>query len=768
MSAAPNLEPAPAPDEAMMRRHLELIIANETKGLVEIAYTGTDGGLKHARLFPVAALADAAAFAARQNANHGVNVYVGAALRREDAARDRRAKATDVLGSRVLWFDADQDAKAALDAAIDLGAKPTVAVRTGEVPELRHHGYWQIPELLTDHARMAALLKAIAARLGTDRAVTDPPRVLRLAGGVAWPLKPRRVPELVTYLRPRAGGWKASLESLEGLFGAASEPTRSTPALRSTAAPVLVTPAQLADLADALKAIDASDYQVWQRMGHALKTLGDDGHALWHDWSATSEAYDIDEAERKWVSFTPERTGYPAIFAEAKRCGWVNPKSRMATAGQAAPSEEALALRFAQENEANLRYCAAWERWMQWDGVRWAPDKTFLATDYVRDLCRRAAEGADSESRAANNLGMARTVRAVEYLARTDRRLAASAEEWDSDPWLLNTPSGVVDLKTGEIRDPAPAFHMTKVTGTAAGGDCPTWMQFLRRITDNDLDLQSYLQRVLGYALTGDTSEHALFFGYGTGSNGKSVLIDTAAAILGDYHRTAPIETFTESRGDRHPTELAMLMGARLVTSVETEEGRRWAESRIKTMTGGDRVSARFMRQDFFEYDPQFKLLIAGNHKPGLRSVDEAMRRRLHLIPFAVTIPKEERDPKLKAKLKAEWPGILAWMIEGCREWQLVGLAPPPAVRAATEAYMEAEDALSAWIDEKCERDPQAWAASTDLFASWSGWASARGEEPGNARKFAQALESRLFHPRRTTHARGFSGLRLKAALDFG
>ena len=201
---------------------------------------------------------------------------------------------------------------------------------------------------------------------------------------------------------------------------------------------------------------------------------------------------------------------------------------------------------------------------------------------------------------------------------------------------------------------------------------------------------------MFGYCITGSTREHGLFFFYGTGANGKSVLLNTVSGILGDYHRTAPIETFTASSVDRHPTELAGLQGRRLVTAIETEEGRRWAESRIKALTGGDKISARFMRADFFEYTPAFKLVIAGNHKPGLRSVDEAIRRRFHLIPFTVTIPEEKRDPDLFEKLSKEWPGILDWMINGAMHWQESGLRPPEAVTAATKAYLEAEDALSA------------------------------------------------------------------------
>jgi len=268
---------------------------------------------------------------------------------------------------------------------------------------------------------------------------------------------------------------------------------------------------------------------------------------------------------------------------------------------------------------------------------------------------------------------------------------------------------------------------------------------------------------VLGYGLTGLTREHALFFCHGTGANGKSVLLSTVSRILGDYHQTAPMETFTSSNSDRHPTDLAGLRGARLVTATETEEGRRWAESRIKQLTGGDVVSARFIRQDFFEYRPAFKLVIAGNHKPSLRSVDEAIRRRFHLIPFAVTIPPGERDADLTEKLKDEWPGILVWLIEGCLEWQTEGLRPPQAVTDATEAYLLAEDAVAAWLDERCELDPKAWSSSSELFGSWSAYATAGGELPGSSKRLTQALESRGFVRHKMNRGQGFYGLRVQS-----
>jgi len=316
---------------------------------------------------------------------------------------------------------------------------------------------------------------------------------------------------------------------------------------------------------------------------------------------------------------------------------------------------------------------AAWGRWLHWTGTLWKYDDTLKAFDLVRAVCREAAASCNNDKVAAA-IASAKTVAAVERLAKSDRRLASTTDQWDSDPWLLNTPKGTVDLRTGRMRHHDQRDYITKTTAVGPGGECPIWLAFLTRVTGGDTALEAFLQRMLGYSLTGDTSAHALFFAHGHGANGKSVCIDTAAGILKDYHATTPIEAFTVSTTDRHPTDLARLRGARLVTAVETEEGRRWAESRVKALTGGDRIAARFMRQDFFEFTPQFKLLIAGNHKPGLRSVDEAIRRRFHLVPFAVTIPAAERDLRLSEKLRAEWPGILKWMIAGCLDWQRDGL----------------------------------------------------------------------------------------------
>ncbi|MBX9428658.1 hypothetical protein KY487_05175 [Ralstonia pseudosolanacearum] len=426
-------------------------------------------------------------------------------------------------------------------------------------------------------------------------------------------------------------------------------------------------------------------------------------------------------------------------------------------------TEDALALAFTRRYHRDWRYVAAWGRWLVWDGHRWRTEDTLAATDLIRNVCRHAALHAENP-RLAAKLATSGTIAGVERLARADRRHAATTSEWDADPWLLNTPGGVVDLRTGRQRPHDRDDRMTKITTATPGGDCPTWRQFLAEVTGGDVELQAYLQRMAGYALTGSTQEHALFFLYGTGANGKSVFVNTLATILGDYAANAAMDTFMETRTDRHPTDMAGLRGARFVAAIETEQGRRWAESKVKNLTGGDKISARFMRQDFFEFFPQFKLFVAGNHKPAIRNIDEAMKRRLHLIPFTVTVPPERRDKHLQQKLLAERDGILAWAVQGCLDWQRLGrLDPPQQVLDATEEYFEAEDALGRWLDERCVREANAKSLTAELFNDWKQWAEAAGEFAGSQKRFADLLLTRGVEKwRNTAGLRGFRGIGLK------
>lgn len=423
------------------------------------------------------------------------------------------------------------------------------------------------------------------------------------------------------------------------------------------------------------------------------------------------------------------------------------------------PSEDALARQFVGKYAERLRYCHSRGKWLECDGGGiWRIDQRRRAFDFARRAIREAAAGA--------KFGKAAVASGVEQFARADPIMAACADDWDADPYLLGTPGAPIDLKTGKRLPPDSAYMLTRAASVMPEpGQPKLWLDFLHQATGGDAELIRFLQRVTGYALTADTSEHALFFIHGPGGNGKGVFLNTVTRILGDYAVTASMETFIASRNDRHPTELAALAGARMVTASETEEGRSWAESRIKQMTGGDPITARFMRQDPFTFQPQFKLVIIGNHEPVLRNVDDAMRRRFNIIPFR---HKPQRvDRMLEQRLRAEHGRILQWMIEGCLDWQENGLQRPASVTEQTEQYFEEQDLLGQFMADRCEVSPTYHEATARLFVAWEKYAHAAGEYPGKQRSFGSALRKRGFRPDRLPggdRTRVYRGLRLVAA----
>jgi putative DNA primase/helicase len=429
-------------------------------------------------------------------------------------------------------------------------------------------------------------------------------------------------------------------------------------------------------------------------------------------------------------------------------------------------TEDSAALEFARIYGGRLRFDHDAGQWREWSGSVWRESKTGLAFHFARNLARDLA--VEEPDKVRYITGKTSFAVGVERFARADPVFATTSEFWDRDTMLLGTPEGVVDLRTGRQRASKPEDGITKTTAISPSrnADCPLWMRFLQETTGGDAEMVRFLKQWSGYCLTGDTREHALVFVFGPGGNGKSVFLNALTGILGDYAVTATMDAFIASHGDRHSTDLAMLRGARLVTSSETEEGRPWAEARIKQVTGGDAISARFMRQDNFTYRPQFKLTIVGNHKPVLRTVDDAQRRRFNLVPFMHKPPAPDRE--LEQKLKSEWPAILRWAIEGCLDWQANGLVRPSSVVKATSDYFSDQDLLGQWLTDECDAEPgNRWkvAASAALFASWSTYAIRAGEKLGSRKSFAEELERRGFEKRKGSGGvREFLGLRLKPA----
>jgi putative DNA primase/helicase len=261
--------------------------------------------------------------------------------------------------------------------------------------------------------------------------------------------------------------------------------------------------------------------------------------------------------------------------------------------------------------------------------------------------------------------------------------------------------------------------------------------------------------------LTGSVEEHVLVFGYGTGRNGKTLVVQTLLELLGDYATTIPASLLMDQRNEQHPTEVARLMGRRVAIGSETERGKRWAEAKLKSLTGGDRITARFMRQDYFEFTPQFKILLVGNAQPNLRNVDVAMRRRLHLLPFEVTVPEERVDPDLPRKLREEGPAILRWMIEGTLEWRRTRLKPPAAVLDATDDYFTEQDTVGLWLAECTEADPHAFARSTEAYGSFQSWCEQNGEPVRSQKWLSGQLKERGIQVLRMRGGSSFAGLRV-------
>lgn len=444
-------------------------------------------------------------------------------------------------------------------------------------------------------------------------------------------------------------------------------------------------------------------------------------------------------------------------------------------------TEDGVALAFAQRFKDELRFCHTVGRWYKWTGSHWQREETGLAFDWARGISRELAATAGKKSAAVKAMSKAGFFRAVEICAQKDRAFAVTAAIWDRDPWLLGTPGGTVELRTGVIRPAEPADMITKLTTAAPipldsfdpERDCPHWLAFLRQATGDDADAIRFLQQWGGYSLSGDTREEALLFVHGPGGSGKSTAINTLGDMLGDYAVNVSPETLTASKFERHSTELARLRGARLARASETEAGRAWAESRIKALTGGDTITARFMRQDDFEFKPAFKLTIVGNHAPRIVNVDDAMRRRFNVLPF--THPPDRADDTLKETLKAEWSGILSWSIAGGLDWQANGLVRPAVLVEATDAYFAEQDIFALWLEETCELGRGYADTSERLWESWQHYASHVGEEAGNrAKTFPERLKAKGFTPLKNTPgfhgSRGFKGLRVteRTAFDDG
>jgi P4 family phage/plasmid primase-like protien len=438
-------------------------------------------------------------------------------------------------------------------------------------------------------------------------------------------------------------------------------------------------------------------------------------------------------------------------------------------------SEDALASLVFDEIKDDWRYDAGNGHWHHWDGTHWARDRQNRVLPIARRACRQASARARSTAGGSANLARAvsaiKSARAAIEFARAEPPIAVEAGQFDADSWVLNTPGGIVDLKSGQCLPHDRAKLCAKLAGAAPEGDCPLWLAFLNDATNGDREYVDYLQRVVGYSLTGCKSEEVFVFLYGPSNTGKTVFVEIWRALLGDYSWTAPMDAFLPPKGERHPADLAGFVGRRLVTAAETEAGRRWDRQRLTTLTGRDRVSARFMRGDFFEFDATFILAFHGNFRPTLDGWDTAMRRRAHLLPFRCRPPQIDRH--LRDKLKVELGGIMVWAIEGCRLWQKSGLAPPKAVTEATDEYFESQNYLGDWVAERCELGDDCWGSQAELYGDFQRALQAEGvgfvmRQSQFVDQLVTAYPVKRKRSRQHAGARGVDGIQLKGRQDKG
>ena len=421
----------------------------------------------------------------------------------------------------------------------------------------------------------------------------------------------------------------------------------------------------------------------------------------------------------------------------------------------------------------DLRYCHPWGKWLVWDSVRWAVD----ATDEVTRRAKETAQGIYHEAAEAKTAELAKNLGKWAASSMSQHRLsammwAASSEptipvlpaDLDAEPYLLNLQNGTFDLRAGRLAEHQRTDLITKLAPVRfdPAAECPLWEAFLAKIMSGKDALIDFLRRAIGYSLTGDTSEQCLFILYGTGSNGKSTFLETIRALLGDdYALRTPTETLLVKRNMGIPNDVARLRGARLVTAIEAEEGRRLAESLVKDLTGGDTMSARFLHQEWFDFRPECKIWLATNHKPVIRGTDRAIWRRIRLIPFTVTIPDADQDRHLAEKLRGELPGILQWALLGCARWKMSGLGQPDEVKTATAAYRDEMDVLAGFLADRCVLGDKLEVKASALYRAFVAWCDDSGEKSASQRVFGERMTERGFDKYRANTGNVYMGVSL-------
>jgi putative DNA primase/helicase len=431
------------------------------------------------------------------------------------------------------------------------------------------------------------------------------------------------------------------------------------------------------------------------------------------------------------------------------------------------------AYRLMTEYGKDIRYNALWKKWLVWNGTHWELDNGYLIHDrglkMIRGIYEELLKTSDIRDRLdiekhAMQSESARRRKALIEVAAWIPELNIITDSLDTNPWLFNVRNGTIDLKTGEIREPNPDDLITRIANVTYDpkADCPAWKKFIMEIMDYNTELIHFIQNAAGWAITGDTSEQTMFILFGTGANGKSTFLNTIMNILGDYAIATPTETFMKKIGDQITNDIARLRGTRFVTTTEAEHGKRLSEPLIKQITGNDRMTARFLYGEFFNFVPTFKIWMATNYKPVIKGTDHGIWRRIKLIPFITRIEEERQDKHLEQKLMEEASGILNWLIEGAMRWCKEGLKTPNVIISATAEYRAEMDIIGNFLKECCIQKDGVSIKARELFKCYQEWCNENNERAVCERILGLRLKELGISQKRSNDGRYWQGICLR------
>ncbi|MEI7456687.1 MAG: phage/plasmid primase, P4 family [Nitrosomonadales bacterium] len=694
--------------------------------------------------------------------------------------------ANNVMVVRVYFGDTDgAPLKPILEAASAGGIRPFCII---ESSPKKYHVYWRADCPLYD---FKPVQKALAARFDTDPSVNDLPRVMRLAGFY------HRKHEPVMVRIIKAIDDAPAYTPKQIIAGLGLELPQAKPAvqainddlsggMKTQYPPPLETPEEIAWVRSMLGAIpcgEKGNRVRWREVIWAVaSTRWSCAQELAREWSMSGgDLFSENVFISDWNSYKSDGgIGFGTLVHHAKQNGWVDPAPQTEERFTGSGGDVANGRIFASMFRNKLLFIHETDEVLAFDTLQgWAsaqPGEADRAAkvvlDRLRDKAAEAYKTAPDDPKTkrlmshVERTSRAGNLRAMPEMAKSEEGMTRRLSEFDNNPMMLGVANGVLDLRTAALLPVSPTLLVSKRCGVAydAGAECPLFMRFFE-VVQPEADMRQFIQKLAGYILTGGVGEQKLFFFYGAGANGKSVLIELLAWLLGEYAGKIATEMLMhQQRNSAGPSpDIVSLKGRRLVYANETEEGRRLAEARVKDFTGGDGLVGRvpYGKADI-NFQPTHKLIMLGNHRPEITDMSNGMWRRIALVPFDVTIPEADRDPHLLEKLKAEGSGILNWMLAGLRQYQRHGLKPPAKITGATAAYKNEMDIVGEWIDEQCDTGAGAAECKSKVYRAYHHWAESNGHRPMAQGKLTRRLGDRGY--KQQSDKRTIGGLSLNAA----